>query len=85
MKRFEHVFSTNEMPDHEPTTTKIWLGVFSGCIISIILAPVLAILAISAYREFKALDYFGQMMAIFFFVILPLTAFSYYMFKRMIR
>jgi len=83
--KYERILETNEMPDHRPTTTKIWLGLFSGCIISIILAPVLAILAISAYREFKALDYFGQMLAIFFFVIIPMTVFAYSRVKRIVR
>lgn len=39
MKKFEHVYTTNEMPDHRPTTNKIWLGLLSGCLISIVIVP----------------------------------------------
>lgn len=36
----EKVYETSEMPDHKPTTKKIWLGMFSGLIIYLAMAGI---------------------------------------------
>jgi len=82
MKRFEHVFSTNEMPDHEPTTTKIWLGLFSGCIISIVLVPLLIIGVMNIADSIDSVDQFWLGIIVFG---IPALYFGYQRFKRMIR
>ncbi len=82
MKRFEHVFSTNEMPDHEPTTTKSWLGIFSGCIISIVLVPLLIIGVMSIADSIDSVNQFW----LGFGILGSIGAyFGYQRFKSMIR
>lgn len=82
MKRYEEVFQTNTMPDHPPTTTKIWLGIFSGCLISIIAVPLLIIAVMSIADSLDSLNQFWLGVVVFG---IPLCYFGYLRFKRMIR
>jgi len=80
--KYERVLETNEMPDHPPTTAKIWLGIFSGCLLSIVLVPAMIIGVMSIADSIDSVNQFW----LGFGILGSIGAyFGYQRFKRMIR
>lgn len=80
--KYEKCFETNEMPDHPPTTNKIWLGLFSGCLISIILVPLLIILVMNIA---DSIDSVGQFWIGFSVLLICGGLFAWNRFKKMVK
>lgn len=78
----ERVYQTSEMPDHAPTTNKIWLGLLSGCLISIILVPSLIILVMNIADSIDALSQFWLGVVV---LGIPLAYFGFVTLRKLLK